>query len=387
MINHGEVISIDITKKKTPNHSRITYLFGSSISDEVVAEISKRIVRKSVMVILDSDHTKAHVLKELEIYSKFVSERNYLIVEDTNLNGHPVCSDFGDGPMEAVIEFTKNNNDFMIDNEREKFHMTFNPNGYLRKIHMKVSIIIAVLNSHKVVVRQIRHFKNMNLPREVEIIFVDDGSDPPLYYQDCGLGNFKILFTNDKRPWTQGLARNMGAKEAKGEFLLFTDIDHIITKETIDDVLRFDGDKMVFYRHFGILDRYGKIVNDRKSMVDFGLSRRWVRSRRVAEDGSIFCGMHRNTYAIRKTIFEKIGGYDPIYCEQMFHMGATGWSEESRFNALYTRLVNTGEVKAEVIGSKIYHYPVSKFRDDRDNNPFGLFHKLSLEQVPQPMMK
>lgn len=385
MVNHGEVISIDITGRKVTKHSRITYLIGSSISDEIVGEISKRIQGKSVMVVLDSDHRKDHVLKELEVYSKLVSDWHYLIVEDTNLNGHPVKWDHGEGPMEATIEFLSKNSDFMVDGSREKFHMTFNPKGYLKKIRMKISIIIAILNSHKVVVRQIRHFKKMNLPREVEIIFVDDGSDPPLYYQDCGLGNFKVLFTNDKRPWTQGLARNIGAKEAKGEYLFFTDIDHIITKEAIEEVLNFSGDRMTFYRYFGTLDRYGNIVKDRDSMLQFGLSRSFAR--KVTEDGSLFCGMHANTYAVKKTVFDEIGGYNPQFCTQGYHMGGHGWSEESYFNAMFRRMLKEGKVSEEVGKSKIYHYPVSKYRDDRDNNPSGLFHKLSLEQVPQPMIK
>ena len=253
---------------------------------------------------------------------------------------------------------------------------------------IKVSIVIAILNSHRIVVRQIRHFKKMNLPATVEIIFVDDGSNPPLDYQTCGLHNFKILFTNDKRPWTQGLARNMGAKEAKGEFLLFTDIDHIITKEAIDDALRFDGDKMVFYRYFGILDLKGNIINDKKSMLEFGLEPARLKGRRgISEDGIILAGTHSNTYAIRKTIFEKIGGYDPRYCQSMFHVGGRYQSEESKFNSRYNSLRKNGEVEQEVVGSNIYCYPVSKFRTDRNNNPFGLFHELSLEQVPQPMLK
>lgn len=251
---------------------------------------------------------------------------------------------------------------------------------------MKVSIIIAILNSHKVAVRQLRHFKKMGLPDSVEIIFVDDGSNPPLSYENCGLNNFKILYTNDKRPWTQGLARNMGAKEAKGEHLFFTDIDHIITKEAINDVLNFDGDKMNFYRYFGILDRMGDVIKDRESMIKFGLAPQFARGRKISEDGSILAGVHLNTYAVRKTIFERIGGYEPRFCQSMFHMGAKGWSEESRFNSMYKRLSRSGQVKDEIMaGSKVYHYPVSKFRTDRDNNPFGLFHKLSLEPVPQPM--
>ena len=89
---------------------------------------------KKVMVVLDSDHPKNHVLQEMKIYGKFVSKGCYMIVEDTNVNGHPVLSDFGDGPMEAVTEFLENNEDFVIDKDREKFLLTFNPNGYLKKI-------------------------------------------------------------------------------------------------------------------------------------------------------------------------------------------------------------------------------------------------------------
>jgi cephalosporin hydroxylase len=56
------------------------------------------------------------------------------IVEDTNLNGHPVLHDFGPGPMEALEEFLASSNEFVSDPECEKFMLTFNPRGYLRKV-------------------------------------------------------------------------------------------------------------------------------------------------------------------------------------------------------------------------------------------------------------
>ena len=244
---------------------------------------------------------------------------------------------------------------------------------------MRISIVIAILNSHKIVVRQIRYFKKMRLPRDVEIIFVDDGSNPPLSYETCGLRNFRILYTNDKRPWTQGLARNMGAKAATGDYLFFTDIDHMITREAIEEVLKFSGDRMVFPRHFGILSRNGDLIIDRKSLIDFGLNPVRLRGRRGFSGG-----FHMNTYAVKKIIFDLIGGYEPSLCTQGYHMGGKGWSEESYFNARFKRMERKGLVN-EVIGPIIYHYPVSKFRTDGDNNPFGLFHGLSLKQVPQPM--
>ena len=57
-----------------------------------------------------------------------------MIVEDGNINGHPVFVDHGPGPQEAIREFLNQRSDFVIDNSREKFLLTMNPNGYLRRI-------------------------------------------------------------------------------------------------------------------------------------------------------------------------------------------------------------------------------------------------------------
>lgn len=245
---------------------------------------------------------------------------------------------------------------------------------------MKVSIVIAILNSHYVVKMQIRHFRAMNLPKNVEFIFVDDGSNPPLYF-NMGLRNLHWFYTNDKRPWTQGLARNLGASKAKGEFLFFTDIDHIITKEAIEAVLNYDGDKMIFPRYMGILDRHGNVITDLQTLFDFGYSREHWRRRRC------FGGIHGNTYAIRKSIFDAIGGYYEEFCTQGFHVGGRWMSEERKFNIKWQHKVNRNIFKPEIMGPAIYVYPVSKFHKDGDNNPHGLFHKLPLTQgTPLPMM-
>jgi cephalosporin hydroxylase len=75
-----------------------------------------------------------HVLKEMNIYCDFVTPDSYMIVEDSNINGHPIMPNWGDGPFEAIQEFLNHNDSFEIDKNCEKFYMTFNPNGYLKKI-------------------------------------------------------------------------------------------------------------------------------------------------------------------------------------------------------------------------------------------------------------
>lgn len=86
------------------------------------------------MVVLDSDHSFAHVRRELELYGDLVTPECYLIVEDTNVNGHPVSPQHGPGPWEAVEEFLARKADFVVDRDQHKYLMTFNPNGYLRKV-------------------------------------------------------------------------------------------------------------------------------------------------------------------------------------------------------------------------------------------------------------
>jgi cephalosporin hydroxylase len=134
----GQIITIDVdAMPDMPQHKRITYLSGSSISNQVVEKVRELTKDKNtVMVILDSDHSKDHVLKELELYNGFVTKDSYLVVEDSNLNGHPVYSGFGQGPgpMEALEEFLPKHPEFVVDKTKEKFLMTFNPNGYLKKI-------------------------------------------------------------------------------------------------------------------------------------------------------------------------------------------------------------------------------------------------------------
>jgi len=135
VIGKGRVIGVDIEEvENRAEHERISYLKGSSISSDIVKSISEMIdVGQVVLVILDSDHNMPHVLKEMEIYSAFVTKGSYMIVEDSNVNGHPIMPNWGPGPFEAIQRFLEENNSFEVDKNREKFYMSFNPNGYLKK--------------------------------------------------------------------------------------------------------------------------------------------------------------------------------------------------------------------------------------------------------------
>jgi cephalosporin hydroxylase len=135
LVGRGEVVSIDIEplREDYPEHPRITYLAGRSSTDpEVVAKIRERAAGRPILVILDSDHSQAHVEAELAAYAPLVPVGCYVIVEDSNIGR--IRKDLMPGPLEAIERFLAGTDEFEIDREREKFLITFNPSGYLRRI-------------------------------------------------------------------------------------------------------------------------------------------------------------------------------------------------------------------------------------------------------------
>jgi cephalosporin hydroxylase len=134
----GRVLTIDVKRApRLPAHPRIEYITGSSLDPETIATVRRAADGKRTMVILDSLHSEDHVGAELRAYGDIVTEDCYLIVEDSNVNGHPVLPDFGPGPMEAVDGFLAATDEFVIDRDRERFLISLNPRGYLRRVESR----------------------------------------------------------------------------------------------------------------------------------------------------------------------------------------------------------------------------------------------------------
>jgi len=135
LLGTGEVVSIDVepVRDDYPAHPRITYLGGRSSTDpEVVSTVRERAAGKRTLVVLDSDHSQAHVEAELAVYAELVPVGCYVVVEDSNIG--QIRKDLLPGPLEAIQTFLARTDAFEIDRRREKFLITFNPSGYLRRV-------------------------------------------------------------------------------------------------------------------------------------------------------------------------------------------------------------------------------------------------------------
>ena len=148
VLGEGEVVGVDIeirphNREAIENHplsKRIKLIEGSSIDEDIVEQVRATARdKKRVMVLLDSNHTHDHVLRELELYSPLVKQGSYLVVFDTGIEDMPddTFADRpwgkGNNPKTAVWEFLKQSDRFEIDRELEsRLLYTVAPDGYLK---------------------------------------------------------------------------------------------------------------------------------------------------------------------------------------------------------------------------------------------------------------
>ncbi len=147
---NAEVLGVDIDIRAHnraaieahPMANRIDMIQGSSIAPEVIDKV-KEIARgyQRVLVCLDSNHTHAHILAELEAYAPLTSVGSYCVVFDTIVEDMP--ADMfpdrpwgpGNNPKTAVWEYLKSHPEFEIDKSiQHKLLITVAPDGYLKRI-------------------------------------------------------------------------------------------------------------------------------------------------------------------------------------------------------------------------------------------------------------
>lgn len=133
------VLSVDVyhgpLEPKARQDPDITF-FESRSTVPAVAEHIRALRNEfpgKVFAILDSDHSMNHVLAEMKLLRPLLRGGDYLVVEDSNMNGHPVLPGWGPGPYEAIEAYEQEfPDDYTHDVEREnKFGWTQAPNGYL----------------------------------------------------------------------------------------------------------------------------------------------------------------------------------------------------------------------------------------------------------------
>lgn len=151
LIGEGQVVAVDIdirphnraAVEEHPLAYRVTLIEGSSVEADVLDQLEAAIGdAERVMVVLDSNHTHEHVLAEIELYTRFVTPGQFMIVADTLVEDLPYQEHRprpwgpGDNPKTAVDQYLKENPGVYEVDEvvNSKLLLTSSRGGYLRKL-------------------------------------------------------------------------------------------------------------------------------------------------------------------------------------------------------------------------------------------------------------
>jgi cephalosporin hydroxylase len=150
LLGKGKLVSVEFDLRADnrkaldahPMRHRIEILDGDAIADHMVEEVKSFIQpRDTVLVCLDSNHTHAHVLRELHLYGPLVSVGSYMVVFDTVVEMLPEPEQKsrpwgpGDNPWTAVQEFLEQDDRFRVVEELDhKLSISYARSGYLQRV-------------------------------------------------------------------------------------------------------------------------------------------------------------------------------------------------------------------------------------------------------------
>jgi cephalosporin hydroxylase len=148
MAGKGHVIGVDVEIRKYnrlamqshPMSKRFTLIEGSSVEEDTLEQVRKMIQPDdTVLVTLDSNHTKSHVARELALYAPLVTPDSYMVVFDGVMQvltdapgGSPTWDK--DNPWQAVQDFLGESEEFEVDHSYNRLKVTHCPGGFLKRV-------------------------------------------------------------------------------------------------------------------------------------------------------------------------------------------------------------------------------------------------------------
>ncbi|MEQ8841469.1 MAG: CmcI family methyltransferase [Acidimicrobiales bacterium] len=130
----GTVVAVGADPADRPTHARLTHLDGSVTDTAVEEQIAALVGDGRALVVLGGAADRATTYREFSRLERFVPVGSYVVVTETILNGRPVWPAFGPGPGEGVKQILGERGDFVADHSMEKYSLSFNPGGFLKRI-------------------------------------------------------------------------------------------------------------------------------------------------------------------------------------------------------------------------------------------------------------
>ncbi|MDQ2676741.1 MAG: hypothetical protein M3Y34_08015, partial [Actinomycetota bacterium] len=139
LVGSGRVLSVDAHPlADRPQHDRLTYLTGDPATEATGQAVRETVGAEPNAMLVLGAAGRPQLLAAFEQLAPLVPMGSYVIVEDTIFEGNPVWSSFGPGPF-AALDRIRATGEFFSDPEPERYGVTFNPGGFLRRVRRPAS--------------------------------------------------------------------------------------------------------------------------------------------------------------------------------------------------------------------------------------------------------
>ena len=134
-LDHGRVIAVGTSAAADrPGHARVDHVVGPPERADVVAEVRAIVGDAPDALVFLGLGAVTRVISAFEQYAPLVPVGSYVVVENTVVNGRPVASGFGPGPFEGVVDILGRHREFFADPSYERYTLTFNRSGFLKRM-------------------------------------------------------------------------------------------------------------------------------------------------------------------------------------------------------------------------------------------------------------
>ena len=132
----AHVIAIDLEAPGVSLPDNVSFIRGDSLAPETLEQVAQLCGGRRAMVMADGDHAAEHVLNEMRRYGPLVSDGCYFIAEDGIVDVMD-WTNYTPGPLVAAHRFVAETDEFVIDRTREKFLLTYAPDGFLKRVRSR----------------------------------------------------------------------------------------------------------------------------------------------------------------------------------------------------------------------------------------------------------
>jgi cephalosporin hydroxylase len=135
LVGHGQVVSVrDADAPEPVSHPRLHVYTGDPLDPAVREKVHALVGDGGAVVLLGGCADRGATATQFEAYADLVPAGSYVVVTDTIVNGRPVWPSFGPGPAEGTKQILGRHGEFVADADMEKYALSFNPGGFLRRV-------------------------------------------------------------------------------------------------------------------------------------------------------------------------------------------------------------------------------------------------------------